>query len=68
MTNTINTVKPKIVLASGDLTDAKESNKLGSRQFLKEWEIYGHILSKHSILNRTMWLDIRGNHGEFHIF
>lgn len=52
------------MLASGDLTDGRDKDALGSRQFEEEWKIYGSILRNASIEKRTVWMDIRGNHGE----
>jgi hypothetical protein len=33
-------VRPPVVVASGDLTDAKTSDHFGSRQWLQEWKFY----------------------------
>lgn len=65
---TVNTIKPKVVLASGDLTDAKHKNNMGSGQYEQEWIAYKNTLDKCNIKNKTIWLDIRGNHGNFHLF
>lgn len=51
------------MLASGDLTDARDSDFLGSHQHDGEWKIYHDILHKANIEKKTLWLDIRGNHG-----
>jgi len=58
------TIRPSVVLATGDLTDAKTADNMGSAQQLKEWQIYRKILSDTRVTNKTVWLDIRGNHGE----
>lgn len=50
---------------TGDLADAKTNDLIGSRQFLEEWQYYGDILRDTKIVERTLWLDIRGNHGKF---
>jgi hypothetical protein len=47
----------------GDLADAKEIDNMGSRQFHQEWLYYSDILKETHIINRTLWFDIRGNHG-----
>ena len=52
-----------LLLTSGDLTDAKLSDLRGSRQFEEEWQEYSHILHKSGVTQKTVWLDIRGNHG-----
>lgn len=53
-----------MVLASGDLTDAKDRDLLGSRQYEDEWKIYNEILNQTNVRNKTLWMDIRGNHGK----
>lgn len=52
-------------MASGDLTDAKDRDHLGSRQYEQEWKIYHDILESSQVRNKTLWMDIRGNHGNF---
>lgn len=64
-TRTLSAIKPKVVLASGDLTDAKDRDHLGSRQYEQEWKIYHDILESSQVRNKTLWMDIRGNHGNF---
>lgn len=51
------------MLATGDLTDAKTADNMGSAQQIKEWRIYKNILYESQAVNKTIWLDIRGNHG-----
>lgn len=51
------------MLASGDLTDAKHKDNMGSAQYKEEWILYNDVLSKCNIRHKTTWLDIRGNHG-----
>ncbi|KAK0095811.1 hypothetical protein PV326_007317 [Microctonus aethiopoides] len=64
---TVNAINPPVVLASGDLTDAKTQDAMGSRQYLSEWKHYKEILDKTKIMNKTVWLDVRGNHDNFNI-
>lgn len=62
----VDTVKPKVVIASGDLTDAKDEI-LGSQQYAEEWKAYQSALLDTDTLNKTNWLDIRGNHDNFNV-
>lgn len=61
--NTIKKIKPSVVLASGDLTDAKTKDNLGSSQVKTEWIYYYNIIKESGVTDDTIWLDIRGNHG-----
>lgn len=61
---TLSILKPDVVLASGDLTDARDNNFFGSRQYVGEWEAYRKAIDDSAILNKTIWMDIRGNHGK----
>ncbi|TRY74657.1 hypothetical protein TCAL_00573 [Tigriopus californicus] len=60
-------VNPLAVLVTGDLTDAKEADHQGSRQFVEEWQMYRHILNASDIISKTTYLDIRGNHDNFDV-
>ncbi|KAG5862870.1 hypothetical protein JTB14_023940 [Gonioctena quinquepunctata] len=64
---TINAIRPTVVLASGDLTDAKTRDSIGSEQIEDEWRYYRDILSKTRVKEKTLWLDIRGNHDNFNV-
>ena len=66
-TTTIDTIKPKVVIASGDLTDAKDKDGVGSFQVKEEWETYKSLLVRNQVLNKTIYLDIRGNHDSFDV-
>ncbi|CAO1412640.1 unnamed protein product [Diamesa hyperborea] len=63
---TVDVIKPSVVLASGDLTDAKDEF-LGSQQYIEEWKSYYSALVDSNVLNKTKWLDIRGNHDNFNV-
>lgn len=49
--------------STGDLTDAKAKDKMGSKQILEEWQYYKHVLDETEVTKKTLWLDVRGNHG-----
>ena len=55
------------MLASGDLTDGKDSDGVGSRQIQVEWDTYASLLRKNSVMNKTLFLDLRGNHDAFDV-
>ncbi|XP_027844232.1 transmembrane protein 62-like isoform X3 [Aphis gossypii] len=64
---TLDTIKPVAVLASGDLTDAKKKDGIGSTQYEGEWLAYHNVLTSGKVSEKTKWLDIRGNHDSFDV-
>nr|XP_002129413.1 transmembrane protein 62 [Ciona intestinalis] len=64
---TLDVIQPKLVLVTGDLTDAKMRNRVGSTQYKVEWETYNKILRDTDVTNRFLWLDVRGNHDTFDV-
>lgn len=64
---TLDTIQPKLVLASGDLTDAKDSDGVDSFQVEEEWKTYADLLAKNQVQDKIIYLDIRGNHDTFDV-
>ena len=62
-TETLDIIKPEIVLVTGDLTDAKNKDLTGSMQYRDEWEVYQKFLEETKVAKKYIWLDIKGNHG-----
>ncbi len=60
----VGTIKPSLILVTGDLTHAKFPDDRRSQQFMSEWVAYSNILKKCNLGN-IPWLDIRGNHGMY---
>lgn len=65
-TDVIDVIKPKVVIASGDLTDAKDKI-FGSGQYEEEWKTYYSTLVDAHVFNKTTFLDLRGNHDMFNV-
>ncbi|GFT55733.1 transmembrane protein 62 [Nephila pilipes] len=66
-TDTVSVIQPSVVLATGDLVDARTADLLGSRQYVEEWRMYQEILFESGVTVNTTWLDIRGNHDNFNV-
>ena len=63
-------VDPAFVVVTGDLTDAKDKQLVGSMQYLDEWVTYKNALEESGVLkkrNGTFWHDLRGNHDCFNV-
>lgn len=58
-------ISPDILILTGDITDSRTRDPMGSRQYKYEWDLYNKTKTScmKSIPDLT-WLDIRGNHGE----
>lgn len=65
-TEVYDAIQPKVIIASGDLTDAKDEI-FGSMQYEEEWKAYQAALIDTKIINKTTFLDIRGNHDNFNV-
>ncbi|KAJ6667246.1 hypothetical protein lerEdw1_017224 [Lerista edwardsae] len=50
-----------------DLVDGRTKGELGSDQFEEEWQIYQTILKRSKVMEKTKWLDIKGNHDTFNV-
>lgn len=64
VTNTLEIIKPELVMCGGDLTEAKPDN-LQASQDVAEWMTYRDIVS--SRWRNIPWLDIRGNHDNLNV-
>ncbi|KAI9179540.1 hypothetical protein H9P43_004868 [Blastocladiella emersonii ATCC 22665] len=61
---------PKAVFVTGDLTDAKDRQKLRSSQYPDEWQAYHAALAAAHLLPSDrpgFWWDLRGNHDAFDV-
>ncbi|XP_007472494.1 transmembrane protein 62 isoform X2 [Monodelphis domestica] len=64
---TVDIIRPVIVLVTGDLTDSLKRDRLGTMQQEAEWKAYQNVLKKTRVTEKTKWLDIRGNHDAFNL-
>ncbi|GAB1606623.1 transmembrane protein 62-like [Argonauta hians] len=63
----ISVIRPKFVIVSGDIVDAKTENLLGSQQYFEEWKIYQQVTNVCARVVNGQWFDIRGNHDVFDV-
>ncbi|KAG9509324.1 Neprilysin-2 [Fragariocoptes setiger] len=66
-TEYVSTIKPSVVLVTGDITDGRTRFSETGQQ-LEEWQAYQDVITKSNVLNRTAWLDIRGNHDNLNVY
>ncbi|CAL8074381.1 unnamed protein product [Calicophoron daubneyi] len=64
---TLPLIRPELVLATGDLTNARSKDGLSGGQRIEEWIAYRRIIRDSGILDFTEWLDVRGNHDTFNV-
>lgn len=65
----IDIVKPDVVLVTGDITDGRKPNTtFGTGPQLDEWQAYSNAITKTNAINKTKWIDIRGNHDNFNVY
>lgn len=63
----IDVIHPELVLVTGDLTDAKTKDYIGSTQHEIEWKSYRSAIKLAQADEKTVWIDIRGNHDAFDV-
>lgn len=65
----VDIIKPDVVLVTGDITDGRVPNTtLDTGPQLKEWLDYEGAVKNSGALEKTKWLDIRGNHDNFNVY
>jgi predicted MPP superfamily phosphohydrolase len=65
----IDAIKPDAVLVTGDITDGRKPNTtFGTGPQLEEWLAYSNAITKTNAINKTKWIDIRGNHDNFNVY
>lgn len=60
-------VNPSFVLATGDLTDGKDSLGLTTKQIESDWQFYSSQLTQRGYHRKDFWYDIPGNHDRFNV-
>ena len=58
-------LRPEVVVASGDLTDALADDWISSMQREEEWKTYQQLVLESGLSEQSVWLDVRGNHDRF---
>ena len=53
------------MVVTGDLTDAKASDKIKTQQYIEEWEMYKAAVEEGA--GKMAWYDMRGNHDCFNL-
>ncbi|KAK4743769.1 hypothetical protein SAY87_010081 [Trapa incisa] len=64
----LSSIRPALVLLTGDLTDGKSKDLLTMKQNEKEWIEYESVMEdviQRSGLDRSVFYDVRGNHDNF---
>ncbi|XP_078000950.1 transmembrane protein 62-like [Glandiceps talaboti] len=56
----VDIIHPSMVLVTGDITDSVF--KMKNKQEPLEWKMYHDILMNSGVLDKTVWIDIKGNH------
>lgn len=67
-TEVVDTIKPSVILATGDLTDARTRGPMGSKQYEEEWRMYADVIKQSNVTKKAAWLDMRGNHDDFNVY
>lgn len=63
--NLVPLVSPPALVLTGDITDSRSPDPMGSDQYVQEWLAYNETRIKCMNDNPNItWLDIRGNHGK----
>lgn len=56
-------LRPRFVVVTGDLTDAKDVRRVTSQQYQEEWQVYRQTIEQGA--PGMPWYDMRGNHDCF---